>query len=895
MKNNNKTKEQYLDEIGKLNNKIAKLEKDISSQKQTEKKLQDITKRLKKTFDISPGLICVANANTGYFIKCNPAVNRILGISVKEFMSKPFMEFIHPDDRQTTTDEITKQLKGNLVANFENRYRSKDGSYKWLAWQATAADKDGKVYAVATDISKRKETEEALRQSGFRIKNLMETVPVGISISTPKGDVLEANTSLIKMFGYNSKEEFVNIPAENHYYDSKDRARFIKLMKKGVVEDFELKFKRKDGSIFWGAISSVMTSGGVGDTEFFGAIIDITERKQAEQEMLLHSETMKNMAECVSITNPAHKYIFVNKAFENVYGYKKEEIIGKTSRRIQVEGQSELQKEMRRKTKLGGWKGELINRKKDGTIFPIELSITPLRDLKGKIIAQIGISTDITNRKQAEKDLKESEDRFRSLYENSTIGLYRSTPDGHILLANPTLVKMLGYSSFNELAKRNLEKMGYAPSYERKIFIEQIEKKGEVKGIESAWVKTDGSTIYVRESARKILDTKGKTLYYDGTVEDITKRKQTEDDLKKSEEKYRKFFISDLTGDYLSTYEGKISDCNPQFLKIFGFKSLKQAKSYDILKLYKSKSERELLLKRLEKKKVLVNEESETYKVNGAKIIIQENIIGEFDDDGKLVYIRGYLFDITKRKQAEDELHKHRDHLEDLIEERNKEIEAFANSVTHDLGGPLRAISGFTKILMEDYASKLDKDGKHLGTVIQQSTEKMRQLLDGLRIFIGIGQKSMTFVNVDMKNMVRAMYYEKTTAAERKRIEFTINDMPHVAADTAMMRLVWMNLISNAVKFSSKRRKSIISVSGKAEKNKLTYCIKDNGTGFKMKYADKLFSLFERLHLEREYEGHGAGLALVHRIIQRHKGNIWAKGEIDKGAIFYFSLPTKVK
>ncbi|MEE8479298.1 MAG: ATP-binding protein, partial [Candidatus Neomarinimicrobiota bacterium] len=159
----------------------------------------------------------------------------------------------------------------------------------------------------------------------------------------------------------------------------------------------------------------------------------------------------------------------------------------------------------------------------------------------------------------------------------------------------------------------------------------------------------------------------------------------------------------------------------------------------------------------------------------------------------------------------------------------------------------------------------------------------------------GIGQKSMTFVNVDMKNMVRAMYYEKTTAAERKRIEFTINDMPHVAADTTMMRLVWMNLISNAVKFSSKRRKSIISVSGKAEKNKLTYCIKDNGTGFKMKYADKLFSLFERLHLEREYEGHGAGLALVHRIIQRHKGNIWAEGEIDKGAIFYFSLPNKVK
>lgn len=223
----------------------------------------------------------------------------------------------------------------------------------------------------------------------------------------------------------------------------------------------------------------------------------------------------------------------------------------------------------------------------------------------------------------------------------------------------------------------------------------------------------------------------------------------------------------------------------------------------------------------------------------------------------------------------------------------NKELEAFSYSVSHDLRAPLRAIDGFTRILIENYASKLDQKGKRLGSIIQDSAKKMGKLIDDLLAFSRLGRVSMTFSNIDMKNIANAIYHEMTTPKERKRITFTVAKLSKAEGDPNLIRQVWMNLISNAVKFSSHRKQAIISVTCKEEEDKLTYCIKDNGVGFNMKYVEKVFGVFQRLHSEKEFEGTGVGLALVQRIILRHGGKVWAEGEVDKGATFYFSLPKK--
>ena len=197
----------------------------------------------------------------------------------------------------------------------------------------------------------------------------------------------------------------------------------------------------------------------------------------------------------------------------------------------------------------------------------------PLVDKDGSITGTFGVSRDVTERKHSEEALRESEERFHSLFDNSTIGLYRTTPEGAILLANPTLLHMLGFDSFEELAQRNLEQDGYHPEYARSQFRELIEKDGEVKGLEASWTRKDGSRVFVRESAKAIRGPDGRVLYYEGTVEDISERKRAEDEARTAEEKYRLIVENAVEGIFQSTPQGRFITANPALARMFGYSS----------------------------------------------------------------------------------------------------------------------------------------------------------------------------------------------------------------------------------------------------------------------------------------------------------------------------------
>lgn len=253
---------------------------------------------------------------------------------------------------------------------------------------------------------------------------------------------------------------------------------------------------------------------------------------------------------------------------------------------------------------------------------------------------------------------------------------------------------------------------------------------------------------------------------------------------------------------------------------------------------------------------------------------------------------------LLKQKEAEQALARHHEQLEQLVSERtqelqdaNKELESFSYSVSHDLRAPLRAIDGFSHILLERYIDKLDDEGKRLLNIVRSNTQRMAQLIDDILGFSRNGRLEMTVSDIDMENMAREVFAEIQPTGSSSRLRFEVGHLPPATGDRAMLRQVFTNLLSNAIKFSHTQETPKIVVGGAMEGNEAVYYVTDNGVGFDMQYAEKLFGVFQRLHGMDEFDGTGIGLAIVKRIVVRHGGRVWAQGRIGEGATFYFSLP----
>ncbi|BDZ68419.1 sensor histidine kinase [Methanobacterium ferruginis] len=227
----------------------------------------------------------------------------------------------------------------------------------------------------------------------------------------------------------------------------------------------------------------------------------------------------------------------------------------------------------------------------------------------------------------------------------------------------------------------------------------------------------------------------------------------------------------------------------------------------------------------------------------------------------------------------------------DKLEDANQELEAFAYSVSHDLRVPLRAIDGFSRILVEDYEDKLDEEGIRLLNIVRDNTAKMGHLIDDILLLSRASRQEMKMNELDMAALAKSVYDEFQTDVEGRNIEFTVGNLPNAYGDRAMLGQVFQNLIGNAIKFTRNKNPAIIEVGGKKEGKEFVYYVQDNGAGFDMKYINKLFGLFQRLHSPEEFEGTGVGLSIVQRVIRRHGGHVWGEGKVDGGATIFFTLP----
>ena len=491
--------------------------------------------------------------------------------------------------------------------------------------------------------------------------------------------------------------------------------------------------------------------------------------------------------------------------------------------------------------------------------------------------------------------LAESEEKYRYLFANNPQPMWiYDTETLAFLEVNDSAIQHYGYTKeeFLSITIKDIR-----PKEDIPFLINVVGRLDNVNNSfgEYRHLKKNGEIIIVEVISHALEFNNRKARHV--MVNDITKRYLAENELRKLSSAVEQSPVTILITDL----NGTIEYVNPSFTEITGYTSAEViGKNPRILKSGDTSDEAYKILWDTITSGNTWRGEFKNLKKNGEHFFESASISPIKDNNGLITHFLAVKEDITKRKLAEEQISKLNESLEHKVSERtaqlqaaNKEMEAFSYSVSHDLRSPLRAIAGFATILTEDYDKIIDAEGKRLLNLITSNAKNMGQLIDDLLAFSRLGRKDINFDIIDMNALVLEAYDTIVAENERPLINISVQNLPAVSGDFSMLKQVWINLISNAIKFTSQKTDRTIEIGCTNEPKSFVFYIKDNGAGFDMSYSAKLFGVFQRLHSAKEFEGTGIGLALVKQIINRHKGQIWAESSPNQGATFFFSLPVE--
>jgi PAS domain S-box-containing protein len=618
----------------------------------------------------------------------------------------------------------------------------------------------------------------ALRDSERHFRAMYELAPLAYQSLDATGTILDVNAAWLELF-QRRKEDVLGRFIGDYLTEASQTAlgeRFASFMWDNHTEGNVFEVIRGDGERRLATVNGRIARDGAGEFLCTHCILtDITGRIEQERQLRLSASVFEHANEAIAITDAQANIVTVSPRFTEITGYSPEEVIGKNPRILQSGRQdAAFYRTMwaALASAAGHWSGEILNKRKDGSLYPEWLSVSAVRNDAGGVTNYVAIFTDLSERVAAEEAVRSSEQRYRTMFESAPEGVWIIGADTYTIEVNQHLCDLLGYTREDMLGKVPFD---FTDAENSLIFEEQMHRRSTTtkRNYEIALRHRDGHNIPVHFSAT--------------------------------------------------------------------------------------------------------------------------NLQGE---DGSLTAVLALVTDITERKAHERERRRLHDELEQRVVERtralqtaNRELEAFSYSVSHDLRAPLRAINGFSHALDEEYGHLLDDNGKNYLSRVRAGSERMGELIDHLIELSQLSRREMEIVPVDLSRIAGEVAAELQDGESSRQVEWIIAAELHAQGDAILLRVVLMNLLSNAWKYTARRSGARIELGLDGTHGRQAFFVQDNGAGFDMAHVGKLFGAFQRLHSPADYPGNGIGLATVARIIHRHGGEVWAEGRAGEGATFHFTLP----
>ncbi len=498
--------------------------------------------------------------------------------------------------------------------------------------------------------------------------------------------------------------------------------------------------------------------------------------------------------------------------------------------------------------------------------------------------------------------LGESEELYRTVFENTGTASVLIEENTTISLSNAEFEKLSQYSKQEIEGKKSWTEFVVKEDLDRmqaQHLLRREKQETALKQYEFRFIPRDGNIRNILLTIDVIPGTKRSIA----SLLDITEQKIMEEALRESEQRFQVLAENSPVGIFQTDTEGSTIYVNPRWCQMSGLSKEEAMGTGWLVAVHNE--DRERLSKGWNNATQAQKPSESDYRFvrkDGTIAWVIGQAIPQMNSKNKIVGYVGTITDITERKQAEEEIRYLNAELEDRVIKRtaqleaaNKELEAFSYSVSHDLRAPLRHASGYVDLLLKRCKADLSEKGQHYLSSIADSVHQMGMLIDDLLQFSRTGRTEMRQSVTDMNTILEEVMVSLRQDNSGRTIEWIIDKLPSVLCDSSMLKLVWMNLLSNAVKFTRTRESAKIEIGVKEEEKEFVFYVRDNGVGFDMQYAQKLFGVFQRLHSMEEFEGTGIGLANVRRIIIRHEGRTWADAELDKGATFYFTLLKNLK